>query len=174
MLFILESRWLRPARAKYPISNNFINFCYACFLSYLYKYSPSLSPPSTTLPTTPPSQSESGSSSTRICSHSSQCIIRQPKQPPADKCNFLVHKSSKYHEHMASEEGVPARYNTHEYCMRIEYENYGCADCIWFKWWGELHGYPDINPWNFKEHLQPLTHLWRGEQDRKKNHIVLI
>ena len=35
-----------------------------------------------------------------------------------------------------------------------------CDKCIWFKWWGELHGYPDINPWSFREHLEPATHLW--------------
>ena len=114
--------------------------------------------PSATL-LTPPSTSESSSSSTKKCTHESQCVIRQPKQPPPDKCKILVHKGSKYHVHMDSEEGVPARYNTHDYCMRIEYENYGCADCIWFKWWGELHGYPDINPWSFKEHLEPVTYL---------------
>ena len=93
------------------------------------------------------------------CSHSPQCVIRQPKPPPLDKSTILVHHGSKYHEHMDSEAGVPARYNTHEYCMRIDYRNYGCEDCIWFKWWGELHGFPDINPWCFKEHLQPMTYL---------------
>ena len=93
------------------------------------------------------------------CSHSPQCVIRQPKPPPLDKSTILVHHGSKYHEHMDSEAGVPARYNTHEYCMRIDYRNYGCEDCIWFKWWGELHGFPDINPWSFKEHLQPMTCL---------------
>ena len=50
---------------------------------------------------------------------------------------YMHHAGSLYHEHIASESGVPSRYNTHEYCMRIEYENYGCEDCIWFKWWGE-------------------------------------
>jgi hypothetical protein len=54
---------------------------------------------------------------------------------------------------MVSEKRVPSRYNTHEYCMRIEYENYGCENCLWYKWWGEKHGFPDINPWSFREHL---------------------
>ena len=68
-------------------------------------------------------------------------------------CSVMHHAGSLYHEHMASEKGVPSRYNTHEYCMRIEYENYGCENCIWYKWWGEKHGFPDINPWSFREHL---------------------
>ena len=93
------------------------------------------------------------------CHHTPQCVIRQPKPPPSDKCAILVHDGSRYHEHMISERGVPSRYSTCEYCMRIEWKNYGCEDCIWFKWWGELHGYPDINPWSFKEHLEPVTHL---------------
>jgi len=66
------------------------------------------------------------------CSHSPQCVIRQPKPPPLNKSTILVHHGSKYHEHMDSEAGVPARYNTHEYCMRIDNRNYGCEDCIWF------------------------------------------
>ena len=90
------------------------------------------------------------------CLHIPQCVERQPRPPPPEKCSILVHPGSKYHEHMVSESGVPSRFWTHEYCMRIEYENYGCEECIWFKWWGQLHGYPDINPWTFKEHLFPL------------------
>ena len=89
-----------------------------------------------------------------VCSHSPQCISRQPRPPPPEKCSILKHLGSKYHVHMVNEtSGVPARYGPHEYCMRIEYENYGCEDCIWFKWWGELHGYPDISPWSYREHL---------------------
>ena len=30
----------------------------------------------------------------------------------------------------------------------ISINDYGCSDCIWFKKWGELHGYPDL--WPFK------------------------
>ena len=100
------------------------------------------------------------SSSSQICSHSLQCVIRQPMPPPPDKCTILVHDGSKYHEHMDSQAGVPYQLGgTHEYCMRIDYENYGCEDCIWNKKWGELHGFPDINPWTFQEHRQPLTYL---------------
>ena len=94
-------------------------------------------------------------SSSSICSHSTQCIERQPKPPPPDKCSILQHTGSKYHEHLASTSGVPARYHTHENCMEIDHHNYGCRDCVWYKWWGELHGYPDINPWDFKKHLDP-------------------
>ena len=95
-----------------------------------------------------------------VCSHSPQCISRQPLPPPPEKCSILNHLGSKYHVHMVNEtSGVPARYGPHEYCMRIEYENYGCEDCIWFKWWGELHGYPDISPWSYREHLQPVNNF---------------
>ena len=118
--------------------------------------------PSTTPPCTPPG-STSGSTATaareRICLHSPQCTTRSPRPPPPDKCTILVHSGSKYHEYMVSHVGVPHQLGlTHEYCMRIDYENYGCEDCKWFKKWGELHGYPDINPWDFKEHRQPLTY----------------
>ena len=107
-----------------------------------------------------PASQENISYHTPLCSHSPQCVIRQPHPPPPDKCSVMQHSGSLYHEHMVSEMGVPSRYNTHEYCMRIEYQNYGCDNCIWFKWWGELHEYPDINPWSFREHLEPVTHLW--------------
>ena len=79
-----------------------------------------------------------------ICTHQRQCVLRQPKPPPADKCSILVHMGSKYHEHFLT--SVPARYGPHDNCMAVEYENYGCSDCIWFKKWGQLHGYPDLWP----------------------------
>ena len=114
-------------------------------------------PPSTPARWTPSSnQSEvcANPNYSGVCSHSPQCISRQPLPPPPEKCSILNHLGSKYHVHMVNEtSGVPARYGPHEYCMRIEYENYGCEDCIWFKWWGELHGYPDISPWSYREHL---------------------
>ena len=97
---------------------------------------------------------------TSFCSHSPQCTTRQPRSPPSNKCSILIHHGSDYHEHMQSQAGVPYQLGmTHEYCMRIDYENYGCDGCKWFKRWGELHGYPDLNPWAFKEHRQPLTYL---------------
>ena len=79
-----------------------------------------------------------------ICTHQRQCVLRQPKPPPADKWSILVHIRSKYHEHFLT--SVPARYGPHDNCMVVEYENYGCSDCIWFKKWGQLHGYPDLWP----------------------------
>ena len=79
-----------------------------------------------------------------ICKHQPQCTLRQPKPPPAEKCSILVHRGSKYHEHFLT--SVPARYGPHDGCMAVEYENYGCSDCIWFKKWGQLHGYPDLWP----------------------------
>ena len=98
--------------------------------------------------------------STSVCSHSPQCTTRQPRSPPSEKCSILVHHGSDYHKHIQSQAGVPYQLGmTHEYCMRIEYENYGCDGCKWFKRWGELHGYPDLNPWAFKEHRQPMTYL---------------
>ena len=107
-------------------------------------------------------QSQDSSASSASSSSTSQpcvTVARQPLPPPPEKCSILCHTGSKYNEHMASETGVPSRYGTHEYCMRIEYENYGCEDCIWFKKWGLLHGYPDISPRSYREHLQPLTNL---------------
>ena len=40
-------------------------------------------------------------------------------------------------------------------CFEVDYKNYGCDDCVWLKWHGDLHGYPDINPWEFKKYLDP-------------------
>ena len=115
------------------------------------------------LPVTPPRASPCSppvATGGPACSHSPQCIIRHPKPPPPEKCTILVHDGSKYHEHMESQSGLPYQLGrTHEYCLRIDYENYGCEDCIWYKKWGALHGYPDIHPWTFQEHRQPLTFL---------------
>ena len=91
-----------------------------------------------------PAITSSSNSSDNLCDHQPQCVIRQPKPPPAEKCSILVHNSSKYHEHFLT--SVPARYGPYDDCMAVAYENYGCTDCIWFKKWGELHGYPDLWP----------------------------
>ena len=89
------------------------------------------------------------------CKHHPQCIVRQPLPPPSPAMPFLQNQDSKYHEHMMSNAGVPGKYGGCERCMREYYsKNYGCDDCIWLKWHGELHGYPDINPWVFKKHLE--------------------
>ena len=55
---------------------------------------------------------------------------------------------------MMSIAGVPGRYPGHEKCMNAYSNNYGCDDCIWLKWFGEIHGYPDINPADFKKYLE--------------------
>ena len=39
------------------------------------------------------------------------------------------------------------------YCYRIDHKNYGCESCVWMKWFGELHGYPDLNPYTYRKHL---------------------
>ena len=99
--------------------------------------------------------SSTGSTGSRAPLSKTMSIIRKPNPPPPEKCTILHHSGSKYHEHIISSGGVPARFNTHEDCMRIDNDNYGCSDCVWFKWWGELHAYPDVNPWSFKKHLDP-------------------
>ena len=90
-----------------------------------------------------------------VCLHTVQCVARQPRPPPPEKCTILVNHRSKYHEHMVSKDGVPSRYGTHDYCMRIDHNNYGCEECVWYKWWGELHGYPDTSPWRYQKHVDP-------------------
>jgi hypothetical protein len=91
----------------------------------------------TSIPDTTACPTSSTSAPNVSCSHTPQGAVRQPRRPHPDKCSVMHHAGSLYHEHIASESGVPSRYNTHEYCMRIEYKNYGCEDCIWLKWWGE-------------------------------------
>ena len=91
-----------------------------------------------------PSSTSSPTSPDKSCEHKPQCVVRQPKPPPSDKCSILVHNGSKYHEHFLT--SVPARYGPHDNCMAVSYENYGCSDCIWVQKWGELHGYPDLWP----------------------------
>ena len=105
-----------------------------------------------TPPGTPPPRSSASPACTtppaHLCQHTPQCAQRQPKPPPPDKSSVLVHMGSMYHEHFMSH-GVPARYGPHDDCMAVDYKNYGCGDCIWFKRWGELHGYPDLSPWKY-------------------------
>ena len=50
-----------------------------------------------------------------------------------------------------SADGVPGRYGGHDRCLDAYSKNYGCDDCVWLKWHGELHGFPDINPYDFKK-----------------------
>ena len=114
-------------------------------------------PPGLPLPcsaplTTEPSGSRTSPARTtspaHLCQHTPRCVARQPKPPPPEKCSVLVHMGSKYHEHQQSH-AVPARYGPHDDCMAVENVNYGCSDCIWYKKWGELHGYPDLYPWKY-------------------------
>ena len=60
---------------------------------------------------------------------------------------------------MISKGGVPGRYGGHDKCMDAYSKNYGCESCVWFKWHGQLLGYPDINPYDFKKHLEPSRSL---------------
>ena len=85
------------------------------------------------------------------CFHTTQCIVREPSPPPLPSITPLVNYSSQYHEKIQS--GSLDWGSTCPYCMRIEYERYGCDSCIWIKCFGELHGYPDVNPYDYKKHL---------------------
>ena len=89
------------------------------------------------------------------CKHTPVCIIRQPRPPPSPSLTYLVNEQSKYHEHMMSIGGVPGRYGGCDRCTEAYSKNYGCDDCVWLKWHGDLHGYPDIHPCNLKKYLKP-------------------
>ena len=52
-----------------------------------------------------------------------------------------------------SSSGAPSRYGGHDHCLNAYSKNYGCNDCVWFKWNGELYGFPDIHPQDFKKYL---------------------
>ena len=89
------------------------------------------------------------------CRHQTQCTIRQPRTPPFPSITFLINEKSNYHLHMMAK-------SADEFagcfrCFFIEHENYGCDDCTWLKWWlkwhGELHGFPDVSPWSYKQYL---------------------
>ena len=88
------------------------------------------------------------------CNHTPVCVTRQPHPPPYPSITHIVNERSKYHKHMMSSAGVPGRYPGHEKCMNAYSNNYGCNDCIWLKWFGEIHGYPDIHPADFKKYLE--------------------
>ena len=83
------------------------------------------------------------------CSHSTQCIRRQPRPPPLPSIVPLVNHRSQYHQKFF--EGSLDWGSTCSYCMRIDYERYGCDSCVWIKCFGELHGYPDRNPYDYKK-----------------------
>ena len=90
-----------------------------------------------------------------VCTHAPQCVIRQPFSPPFPSITFLHNENTKYHDHMM-------QWSKKEFagcfkCFSVENENYGCADCRWLKFWykrnGEMHGFPDMDPWIYKKYL---------------------
>ena len=106
----------------------------------------------TSCPLSSPTLQTTTSEVSNTCKHRPQCVQRQPKPPPPDKCSILVHNGSKYHELKTSgAHGLPACYGPHEDCMKVENRNFGCSEYIWFKKWGELHGLPDLYPWKYTQ-----------------------
>ena len=85
------------------------------------------------------------------CNHKKQCILRQPFPPPLPALTPLVNMSSLYHTRILS--GDLDWGSTCSYCFRIEYEKYGCESCVWIKCFGDLHGFPDLNPYHYRKHL---------------------
>lgn len=109
-------------------------------------------PPTTSRGFLPRTVSRLTTNSSTLCSHSPKCILRQPIPPPLPSVTYLVNKDSMYHEKMLQQGGMEYGL-THHDCMTIEYERYGCKDCIWIKMYGETHGYPDVNPWSYRNHI---------------------
>ena len=64
------------------------------------------------------------STSTSRCSDAQRCIIRQPFPPPIPSLTPLVNEQSMYNEKIVA--GELDWGSTCWYCMRIEYEKYGC------------------------------------------------
>ena len=90
-----------------------------------------------------------------LCTHSPQCIMREPLPPPFPSITFLYNEESQYHTHMM-------QWSKNEFagcgrCFSIENENYGCRDCRWLKFWfgrhGETHGFPDVATWIYRKYL---------------------
>ena len=89
------------------------------------------------------------------CTHSPQCIMREPLPPPSPSLTFLYNEKTEYHIHMM-------QWSRKEFagcskCFSVENENYGCRECRWLKFWygrhGETHGFPDIPNWMYKKYL---------------------
>ena len=91
--------------------------------------------------------------SNALFQHIPQCVLRQPFPPPLPAVTHIRNEDSEYHKHIMSKTGVPGRYGGHTSCMGISVKNYGCNSCVWYKWHGELHGYPDVDPSDFQNHL---------------------
>ena len=99
-------------------------------------------------------QGECMSNGVNECNHSPQCVIRQPHPPPLPTITHIRNNKSKYHLYMLTD-GVPGRFGGHEKCLDAYSKNYGCESCIWLKWYGELHGFPDVSPSIFRKYLDP-------------------
>ena len=98
-----------------------------------------------------PTSSVKLSSSVSNCSHDQQCILRQPFSPPMPALMPLINNYSMYH--VKAMAGDLDWGSTCNHCMRIDYEKYGCESCVWIKCFGPLHGFPDVDPYNFKKYL---------------------
>ena len=98
-----------------------------------------------------PSSAAQVFSSPRNCNHIQQCIVRQPFPPPLPAMTPLVNMSSMYHTRILS--GDLDWGSTCSYCFRIDYERYGCESCVWIKCFGDLHGFPDLNPYHYRKYL---------------------
>ena len=85
------------------------------------------------------------------CTHEPQCLIRQPIPHLFPLIAYLVNHTSLYHEKLQGKGGREYG-DMPDLCKAIEYERYGCESCIWKKHFWTLHGYPDINPWDFKQY----------------------
>lgn len=83
--------------------------------------------------------------------HSGFGILREPYPPPLPTLTPLVNKSSDYHNKVL--DGTLDWGLTCENCYGIDCKNYGCPKCVWMKWYGELHGYPDLDPSIYEEYL---------------------
>ena len=85
------------------------------------------------------------------CFHTRQCTICQPFPPPLPSLTPIVNEYSLYHSKVMA--GELDWGSTCWYCMRIDCDNYGCDSCVSIKHFGELHGYPDVNPSDYTKHL---------------------
>ena len=88
------------------------------------------------------------------CVHPKSCIVREPIPPPLPALTPLENDTSNYHTrflngslnwgHACSDSSM---------CFHIDNVNYGCNNCVWIKWYGQLHGYPDIHPSSYQQYL---------------------
>ena len=92
----------------------------------------------------------------KLCTHSSQCIIREPLPPPFPSITFLYNENTQYHTHMM--QWSKKEFAGCQKCFSVENENYGCKDCRWLKFWygrhGETYGFPDISTWIYNKFLK--------------------